>query len=174
MLFLYLPVNSAGVHPSGVSLDGYDSLSYSQIGPSFSHHTILLLTDEDCSSKTQIFSISENIHNTAVNGIIGLPDREQIYLQCKFLAWVLLKSKSGPLVCLVLNSKFWKQLATKRYRFSTDYIYLLSVVGFKTFSWIKTEERLIVQSSCADCFVTGTHLRASKPRPYLCRVMAAL
>lgn len=74
--------------------------------------------------------------------------------------WVMLKSKSGPLVWLVLNSKFWKQLATKCYRFSTDCIYSRSVVGLKTYSCIKKEESLIIQSSCADCFVTGTHLRA--------------
>lgn len=82
--FLYLPVNPAGVHPSGVSLDGYDSLSYSQIGPSFSHHTILFLTDEDCSTKTQIFSISENINNTAVNGIFGLLDHKGF----KTVSWI--------------------------------------------------------------------------------------
>lgn len=61
-------VNPAGVHSSGVSLDGYDSLSHSQIGPSFSHHAILLLTGEDCSTETQKLSISENINNTAIIG----------------------------------------------------------------------------------------------------------
>lgn len=60
-------VNPAGVHSSGVSLDGYNSLSHSQIGPSFSHHTILLLTDDDCSTETQKLSISENI-NAAIIG----------------------------------------------------------------------------------------------------------
>lgn len=57
--FLYLIINPAGVHPSGEGLDGDDSLPHSEIGPSISHHTILLLTDEGGSSETQEFSISE-------------------------------------------------------------------------------------------------------------------
>lgn len=36
----------------------------------------------------------------------------------------MLKSKSGPLVCLVLKSKFWKQLATKYYIY---WLYLFAV-----------------------------------------------
>lgn len=55
----YLPVNSAGEHPFGVGLNGDDSLSHSQIGPSISHHTVLFLTDERSSTESQEFSISE-------------------------------------------------------------------------------------------------------------------
>lgn len=58
--FLYLVVNPTGVHPSGVGLDGDDSLSHSQIGPSISHHSILFLTYDGRFSLTQVFSISEN------------------------------------------------------------------------------------------------------------------
>lgn len=61
LFFLYLPVNPAGVHPSGECLDGDDSLSHSKIGPSISHHTILFLTDEGSSSETQEISISEEV-----------------------------------------------------------------------------------------------------------------
>lgn len=78
-VFSYLPVNPAGIHSSGVSLDGDDSLSHSQIGPSFPHHTILFLTGEDRSTETQIFSISENISNTAVHGILGLTARKYTF-----------------------------------------------------------------------------------------------
>lgn len=63
---MYLLVNFAGVHPPGVGLDGDDSLSYSHVGPSLSHHTILFLTDEGCSSKTQELSISEDNNKTSV------------------------------------------------------------------------------------------------------------
>lgn len=63
---LYLPVNPAGVHPSGEGLDGDNSLSHSQIGPSISHHTILFLTDEGSSSETQEISISEEKKKTSV------------------------------------------------------------------------------------------------------------
>lgn len=100
-VFSYLPVNPAGIHSSGVSLDGDDSLSHSQIGPSFPHHTILFLTGEDRTTETQIFSVSENISNTAVHGILGLLDCKEIYLSFIFLAWLVLES-------LVLSSiSFW-------------------------------------------------------------------
>ena len=63
---MYLPVNFAGVHPPGVGLDDDDSLPYCHVGTSISHHTILFLTDEGCSSITQELSISENNNKTLV------------------------------------------------------------------------------------------------------------
>lgn len=56
---MYLPVNSAREHPFGEGLNGDDSLSHSQIGPSISNHTVLFLTDEGSSTETQEISISE-------------------------------------------------------------------------------------------------------------------
>lgn len=62
-----------------------------------------------------------------------------------------LKRKPGPLVHLVLNGL----KATKCYRFTTDYIHLWSVVGMKTFSLIKTEENLIIQSTVRTVLLVG-------------------
>lgn len=109
----YLVIESASEHAPSEGLDSDHGLPGSQVGPAFSHHARLLLTDDGSPSETQVLGVPETRANR--DPIMALTEQQQICFElitsyqtapspaCKETPAVLLHQDSGLPDPLVLD-----------------------------------------------------------------------